>query len=154
MIEEAHLPHQVRAQGEAMIARTSVGLELHLVSLTQLLHSRTSWRRATTHVGRGLLIIPWKMMLWVKPYDRFLDPLLWGGLIRLGSLIGFPSQRLPFIMEGLILLSMSVTLIRRWPSMPTMRPLCARCSPLALGQSPCVGLMLCRRDQLGPLRSW
>ena len=137
-----------------MIAHTSIGLELHLASLTQLLHSRTSWRRDTTNVGKGLLIIPWEMMLWVKPYDRFLDPLLWGGLIRPDSLIGFPSHRSPFIMEGLIPWSMLVTLIKRWPSMPTTRPLCSKCSPLALGPSPCFGLMLCRRDQLGPLKSW
>ena len=49
----AYLPHQVRAQGEAMIAQTSVGLELHLVSPTQLLHSRISLRRATTNVKEG-----------------------------------------------------------------------------------------------------
>ena len=54
---------------------------------------------------------------------------------------------------GLIPWSMSVTLIRRWPSIPTTRPLCARCSLPTLGPSPCVGLMLRRRDQLGPLKN-
>ena len=63
MIGRAHLPHQVRAQGEAVIAHTCIGLELHLVSPTQLLHSRTSWRRATTNAKRGLLITPWEIML-------------------------------------------------------------------------------------------
>ena len=47
MIGGAHLPHQVRAQGGAMITHTSTGLELYLASLTQLPHIRTSWRRAT-----------------------------------------------------------------------------------------------------------
>ena len=63
MIGGAHLPHQMTAQGEAMIARTNIGLELHLVSLTQFLHSRTSWRRVTTNVGKGLFITQWEMML-------------------------------------------------------------------------------------------
>ena len=53
MIEGAHLPHQMTTQGEAMITRTNIGLELHLVSLTQFLHSKTSWRRGYNKRGKG-----------------------------------------------------------------------------------------------------
>ena len=63
MIEGAYLPYQVRAQGGAMIAHTRIGLELHLASPTLFPHVRTSWRRATTNVKRGLLITPREMML-------------------------------------------------------------------------------------------
>ena len=58
MIGVAHLPHQVMAQGEAVIAYIGIGLELHLASSTQFLRIRTSWRRATTNMKKGLLIIP------------------------------------------------------------------------------------------------
>ena len=47
MIGGAYLPHQVKAQGGALIAHISTGLELHLVNLTQLPHVRKRWRRAT-----------------------------------------------------------------------------------------------------------
>ena len=63
MIGRTHLPHQVRAQKESIIARISRGLELHLASATQLLHSRTSRGGAITNAEKGLLITPWKMML-------------------------------------------------------------------------------------------
>ena len=58
MIGVAHLPHQVMAQGEAVIAYIGIGLELHVASPTQFLHIRTSWRRVTTNMKKGLLIIP------------------------------------------------------------------------------------------------
>ena len=63
MIRGAYFPHQVRTQGGAVIAHTRVGLELHLASPTMFPHVRTSWRRATTNVKRGLLITPREMML-------------------------------------------------------------------------------------------
>ena len=53
MIGGAHLPHQVRAQRGAVIAHIGAGLELHLASLTQLPHVRTSWRRTTINVKKG-----------------------------------------------------------------------------------------------------
>ena len=52
MIEGARLPHQVRAQGGAVIAHTGLSLELHLASPIQLLHGRTSWRGAITNTKR------------------------------------------------------------------------------------------------------
>ena len=58
MIGGAHLPHQVKAQREAVTANIDAGLEFLLAILTQLVHDRTSWKGAITSVERDLPITP------------------------------------------------------------------------------------------------
>ena len=137
-----------------MITRTNIGLELHLVSLTQFLHSKTSWRRGYNKRGKG----PFHHTMGNDAMSKALWQISRSPFVRRINkarlLYRFSQPMFTIYNGGLIPWSMSVTLIRRWPSMPTTRPLCARCSLPTLGPSPCVGLMLCRRDQLGPLKSW
>lgn len=58
MIGGAHLPHQVKAQREAVTANIDAGLEFLLAILTQLVHDWTSWKGAITSVERDLPITP------------------------------------------------------------------------------------------------
>ena len=62
MIKGVHPPDQVMVLREARIVHIIVGLELHLVSPTQLLHAGTDWIRVVINVRKGLLTMAWEMM--------------------------------------------------------------------------------------------
>ena len=62
VIEGVHPPHRVMVLGEVGTIHIIVGLELHLVSPTQLLRAGTDWIRVEINERKGLPTMAWETM--------------------------------------------------------------------------------------------